>query len=637
MASRIDPDRWRPVGVEALEPAAELVVRSDAHRVVVAGPGAGKTELLAQRACFLLQTGTCRSPRRILAISFKRDAASNLRERVLVRCGTDLARRFDSFTFDAFAKGLLDRFHGVLPEQFRLPHGFEPSFDGGNEDELRLFMRGVRVPPALGNAADLEAMKTDDFMRDYVLGSPLPENGWTPRNAGQWAAREFWRSRISTVRTARPTFPMIGRLAELILRINPALLAALRATYAYVFLDEFQDTTHVQYDLLATAFRNSDAIITAVGDNRQRIMGFAMALDDAFGRFAPDFAATTVRLQTNYRSAPELVAIQDVLMRLLDPLSAKPLAAPGRTVGSGRCDVFVFDDDAAEARYLARLIEYRKTRRGVHPRDICLLVKQKPQDYAVQLVSALNARGIKARDEGKHQDLLSEPLVLFLVAALRHTAMVRHGPSWDLVLQVARGTRGKDGNGEGTQRLEREVAAFRDRLRPRLRAIRSKVEIRRLLDEFMGFIGAAAFRQLHPQYRRGSFYEHTLNDLATALETSRARSDTWTAALSDFEGLEAIPIMTVHKSKGLEYDTVIFVGLEDYVFRNFNDTLKRQDEISAFFVAFSRAKERVVFTFSQSRRSRPQARTTIGELYRLLRNAGVVPRTIQDPLTAPVD
>src|SRR5688572_5399230 len=89
---------WIPRGIHALEPNADEVVRSQVNMCVTAGPGAGKTELLAQRASFLLETGTCRYPRRILAISFKRDAAKNLRDRVLARSGETLGRRFDSFT-----------------------------------------------------------------------------------------------------------------------------------------------------------------------------------------------------------------------------------------------------------------------------------------------------------------------------------------------------------------------------------------------------------------------------------------------------------------------------------------------------------------------------------------------------------
>src|SRR6478609_2454912 len=109
---------WLPQDI-VLEEAALRAVKTMRSTLVVAGPGAGKTELLAQRASYLLQTGLCPAPFRILAISFKRDAASNLRDRVLSRCGRDYATRFDSLTFDAFGKDLVDRFRLALPPDYR--------------------------------------------------------------------------------------------------------------------------------------------------------------------------------------------------------------------------------------------------------------------------------------------------------------------------------------------------------------------------------------------------------------------------------------------------------------------------------------------------------------------------------------
>ncbi|OFV75147.1 UvrD-helicase domain-containing protein [Rhodococcus erythropolis] len=106
---------WRPVGGLILEPNAITAIRETSHNcALTAGPGAGKTEMLAQRADFLLKTATCPYPRRILAISFKVDAARNLKDRVEQRCGYQLAARFDSHTFHAFAKRLIDRYRPVL-------------------------------------------------------------------------------------------------------------------------------------------------------------------------------------------------------------------------------------------------------------------------------------------------------------------------------------------------------------------------------------------------------------------------------------------------------------------------------------------------------------------------------------------
>src|SRR3954467_15837660 len=107
---RVDPKQWHPVGIDALEANALDVVQSTDNRSVIAGPGAGKTELLAQRACYLLQCGLAPAPQRILAISYKRDAASNLEKRVRARVHPDLVHRFHSRTFDSFSKSLVDRF-----------------------------------------------------------------------------------------------------------------------------------------------------------------------------------------------------------------------------------------------------------------------------------------------------------------------------------------------------------------------------------------------------------------------------------------------------------------------------------------------------------------------------------------------
>jgi superfamily I DNA/RNA helicase len=111
----IDEKDWRPADGLTLEPNALRAAKTKTESLaLIAGPGAGKTEMLAQRADFLLRTGTCRYPLRILAISFKVDSAANLRDRIRRRCGPELSARFDSHTFHAFAKRILDRFRPVL-------------------------------------------------------------------------------------------------------------------------------------------------------------------------------------------------------------------------------------------------------------------------------------------------------------------------------------------------------------------------------------------------------------------------------------------------------------------------------------------------------------------------------------------
>lgn len=106
------------------------------------------------------------------------------------------------------------------------------------------------------------------------------------------------------------SFKMICILAEFIIRTNPKIKRGLQLTYKYIFLDEFQDTTDLQYKLVKRCFWNSGSIMTAVGDNKQRIMVWAGARKTVFSDFETEFNSETKRLIMNHRSAPRLVDLQ---------------------------------------------------------------------------------------------------------------------------------------------------------------------------------------------------------------------------------------------------------------------------------------------------------------------------------------
>jgi superfamily I DNA/RNA helicase len=140
--------------------------------------------------------------------------------------------------------------------------------------------------------ADIQATLTiKRFERRYLLGSPLPAEGWPKPSSGQWAAKQFRQSSLHGGTNSHFSFPMLGRLAELLLRLNPMARDALQLTYSHLSMDEFQDTTHVHYDLVRTIFLCAYTLVTAVGDDKQQIMRWAMAMDDPFAAFDADFKA----------------------------------------------------------------------------------------------------------------------------------------------------------------------------------------------------------------------------------------------------------------------------------------------------------------------------------------------------------
>jgi superfamily I DNA/RNA helicase len=623
VSRRVPPDLWQPIGVKELEDNAMNVVRSTDNRSIIAGPGSGKTELLAQRAAYLLQCGVSRPPRRILAISYKRDAASNLAARVRSRCHPEQAYRFDSLTFDAFAKGLVDRFGQALPTRWRPRPDYQVAY--ANDRTYREFLQNLTPPPEIGTRADIIAISVKEFERTWLFGSPLPEGAPANPSPGQWAADRFWQTWLHGGQQSSLTFAMIGRLAGLLVTSNPMVRDALRLTYSHLFMDEFQDTTQIQYDLAKTIFMGSDTVVTAVGDNKQQIMRWAMAMTDPFTPFEADFEAQRTPLHNNYRSSPDLVRIQDVLAKALDAKASTPVSKIEGTISGDSCAVWDFSTPSVEADRLAEFVAKQMAEHKLVPRDFSILVRQKPSNYMKLLEPAFAKKKIQLRNEALQvgpvalQELLAEDLSDYLLALLRLFTSERAGRHWTACLDMLCILRGLASDDDaGRAHAVKQINSFEAEFRKNCPVpVASEADARKLVDSLIVFLGRANILAASPAYRHGDWFSDVRAAAVAHLEASCRSAASWTEALDIYKGVHAIPLMTIHKSKGLEYHTVIFVGLDDDAWWSFaND----QDEATAgFFVAFTRAKQRVVFSYCASR----GGRTKIAALYQLLTKAGV--------------
>lgn len=620
---RIDPKQWKPIGIEALEANALDVARSADNRSVIAGPGSGKTELLAQRACYLLQCGISPPPQRILAISFKRDAAENLALRVRARAHPDLAHRFDSLTFDAFAKGLLDRFGQALPKEWRPTPNYEIA--NATFTIVQATLQSFTPPKSVGTKADVMAIPIKTFERDQLVKAPISLTPPGKPTIKQWAGAEFWKSWLYTGAHSALTFPMIGRLAELLVRTNPMVREALRLTYSHLFMDEFQDTTQVQYDLAKAIFAGSKTIVTAVGDNKQQIMRWAMAMDDPFTPFEAEFSAQRTPLHNNYRSSPDLVRIQEVLAKALDGKAGKPVSKSKGTITGNSCEVWDFPTADVEASTLANFSADEMKIYGLHPRDFALLVRMKAADYLKRLEPAFSKRGLIVRNEAAQvgkvalQELFTELLSDVLISILRLATSESAGRYWTECLEKICYIWGLSFDDDARRaKATKSLQGFADDLIARFPTPPADAaSAKQIVSDVIAFVGQSNLLAVSPAYRQGNWYDRVFEAATLHLETSSKGAKDWTAALDIYEGLHAVPLMTIHKSKGLEYHTVVFVGLDDRAWFNFEE--QSHEETAGFFVAFTRAKQRVIFTYCAQRGTRDD----IAPLYDLLNQAGV--------------
>lgn len=598
---------WKPSDGLILEPAALDAVKDLNNSLVVAGPGAGKTELLAQKACFLLETNACVNPSKILAISFKKDAAVNLKDRIKLRLTKNLDSRFISQTFDSFAKGLLDRFLYALPEEFRPDPNYEIA---GNQNEF------VRAFSKCG-----ENLYNNRIKKQYI-------DNLTKRRLEHVSGvyKDVWDKLLKGDGDIKPTlsFQMISILAIYILETNPLILKSLRKTYSHVFLDEFQDTTHLQYALVKVCFHNSETSITAVGDNRQRIMLWAGAKPDIFDTYKNEFNSQEYTLVMNHRSAPRLLEIQKIVNNYLQDVPFSPIANPKWTEDEGEAEIWYFKDSIIEAEHIAERITQLIQQHQISYRDICIIVKQSVQQFSDEIIAVLEKVNIHARNEAKFQDLLKEDIVLLILHTLKSALDVRDSDAWSYIWEAKIFFDGKSStvNPLFIDKLRKQLKTMLKAVKRRLKKITHQEELNILLMDIVDFYDVNKIRKHYPQYLQGQYINKLLNDFTVYLYQYYLSKNNWKAAIESFQGNDSIPIMTIHKSKGLEFEVVFFVGFDDSSFWSFSD--QEDEDKCTFFVGLSRSKRNLYFTFSENRFGRRRTNSEISILYQMLEESGVV-------------
>lgn len=602
---------WSPKGVAALEEQAIAALRETTQNVsVVASAGAGKTEFLAQKADYLLTTGRCRAPFRILAISFKVDAARELRERVAKRCGPELARQFDSRTYSAFTKGLVDRFYKLIQAPF------QPAPDYGIYFQKDVYWNNLK---RRSGANHLSTREAQDLTRRTQL----------PYDRTQFAAHEvamldlYWSGIGPDYPGHNLTFAMIDRLAEHIMRCNPALRAALHRTYPFVFLDEFQDTTVAQYDTLNTCFLGSDSILTAVGDDKQRIMGWAGAIPNAFGTYEPDFTAMRFALSNNWRSHEALVHIQHAIALELDDATVQPEAKALCSISGSSGEIWLFDNAKDEAAHLATAIGDSVSSGETIPSDYALLVRAYANNVENSLRPIFEKQGLSVRNLARNigtisvEDIQKEPLTLALMPFLRLAVRKRSPEDWRAAQDFLRRARSVAADDElRCEAISKDLQVLLTDMRTII--IESQPNSKSstaLLTRIGKMFDTSVYSSLHPTYRRASGLKRAATGLVRLLGECADRHDSWPAAIDNFDGLNHVQILTVHKSKGMEFHTIFCIGI-DSRWRDLVDL--KPEELRGFYVALSRAKQRVVFTATR------QNGGPVAEICTLLATQGMV-------------
>ncbi|ACV25489.1 UvrD-helicase domain-containing protein [Kangiella koreensis] len=577
-------ESWKPSdGFISTEVANEVIKEKNNNLAILAGPGAGKTEILAQRANYLLQTGLCKSPQKILALTFKVDAASNIKNRIDLRCGRELASRFESSTFDAFFISLVRRFSTLLPSWIDIPSDFD-------------------VYPFDHNW-------WSDYEQNQLGGRPFVfKNNYSPLDLTARPNDEITRLWKYCAENKIADYKMCRSMAFTIIKNYSQVRYLILSTYKYLFLDEFQDTTDEQFAFIQTVFKGSNTIISAVGDTNQMIMAWAGANPQNFEKLAKDFNSKTVHLMVNHRSNTKIInlinhVIQDLTTSMETPVvyvGTRKGAPPYNCIGAK-----AFDSPESEAAYISKHINLTLSENPtLAPSDFALILRQRAQDYYKNAIGEFLSNDLSLRNEDalvvsngvKIQDLMVEPLSIFWMLLIRYKAGLINYSQEKKLDKIASFFTGYN---LGQERERKKLKAYIARL---MSCINFSEPVENTITKIFDIVGSAKIKLVYPQYRSQYFNKVKESFCILFQDALNNNPKDLKQAINDYEGTNQVKLMTIHKSKGLEFDTVFFVDFHDDSWWGLRRAVQEKNEKSqreeknTFFVGLSRAEERLYFT-----------------------------------------
>jgi len=620
----LDPDQRR------------AVLHDGGPLLLVAGAGSGKTRAIVARIVRLLRDGV--AAKSILGITFTNRAAGEMRERVakaLVPGGEppagDMAAR--SFrggsgrtevpwlgTFHAFGAILLRR-HG---DRIGLSPRFVIYDTRDQHDALKRILKDLNVdekkfPPAKFAWLIERAKRGGISVEQAALSA-----GWRVVTTAGQVGKAYDEA---LAEAGAVDFTDLIRLPVTLLRGAPDVLAAVRSEVRHLLVDEFQDIDGAQEELTELIAQGADSFC-AVGDEDQSIYGWRGASAAPMLSFEGRHpGAKVIHLSTNYRSRAAILSVAGALIAKNRSRREKKIT-PARE-GGERPEMAVYADQEAEALEVASAVA-REIRAGVAPPEIAVFYRVNAQSRAIE--DALR--------------MLRIPYVLRGALSFYERAAVRDAVSYlkwflhpDDAVSLKRLLKfPRRGVGEATLEKAR-AAARREGIPPSgalariphlaplfsFRALwlaelprMSPAEALHSLLKGTGFLDALEAAARAPgEGREGAGREEDLEHVRELLRVAEAFTGAGEEGLLEFlekvtlaaeetggEETEAVRLMTLHNAKGLEFDVVFLVGLEDGLLphsRSVDSPHEIEEERRLFYVGLTRARERVFLSLVRRR------------------------------------
>lgn len=609
----------------------EAIVQTEGPHLVLAGAGSGKTSVLTGRIAYLIEVKRV-DPKSILALTFTNKAAREMGQRIekIVSC---TSKPLWMGTFHSLLARILRNEAAAL--QYPRSFAIYDTSDSLSLIKSILKERGLddqaykpqavlrRISSAKNQLISAQAYATNSLWRAEDTAQRMPD-----------LAEVFLQYTSRCRRASAMDFDDLLCNAFQLFSKEESILAAYQQKFRYVLIDEFQDTNLAQYEIVRKISRQHTNLCV-VGDDAQSIYAFRGADIQNILNFRADYPnVTTTRLEQNYRSTKTIITAAESIIRhnktqlkkqvWTDNPAGEPIALIKATT------------DTEEGRLVAASIFTRKAQYCLSNKDFAVLYRTNSQSRSIEEslrranlpyrvlggLSFYQRKEVKdllgylrfvvnPNDEESFKRIINLPkrgIGPSSVAKLLSISNACNLPIWEVLVGCDVGLE------PGLQSKVRGFAAL-------LQPILAEVSTQDAYSVALQIIKRSGLlSELNEdKTENGQLRYENAQELINAIKSFVETADPEANRLDDFlqevalsteiersgkPNEDVITLMTIHAAKGLEFDCVYIVGMEEELFPSLRMTSQDADleeERRLFYVAVTRARRRVCLSYALSR------------------------------------
>ena len=606
------------------EAQKQAVEYNSGPHMIVAGAGSGKTRVLTYKIAYLIEDGY--DPSTILALTFTNKAAKEMKTRIKELIGKK-------------AEGLwMGTFHSIFARLLRSEAkklNFEPNFSiYDKEDSVSL----------VGNIIAEYNINLENFTPKYVHSriSNLKNQMVYPDDFRNNLAETTYDKKLADVyveynkrlhtNNAMDFDDLLLKPIELF-NANQSALQKYRKQFKYILVDEYQDTNRAQYEILKMLV-TTRIKICVVGDDAQSIYGWRGADIKNMLDFEKDFTKTkTFRLEQNYRSTKRILAAADSVIKRNTEQIKKTLWTEnndGEQLVVIRCT-----DEKDEAYQIAKQIKKEISSKKLSLNDIAIFYRINSQSRALEdslrreKIPYKIVGGVEFYKRKEIKDIIGYLRVLSNQddeeSLLRIMNYPQRGIGNTSLTKMIAFARKLDISLFSTMARIFEVIEVKERIQKNVKQfklfldkyidLKEKLSLAELSSALVDELGILRMYKEENTPESIQRYENVQELLAAIQEFSKNKKG---ATIEDYLGevslvagidsyeeeVNSVTMMTVHSAKGLEFPVVFVTGLEEDIFplnRRFNSDTSADEERRLFYVAVTRAEQKVFLTYARSR------------------------------------